>query len=296
MPLFVVRTIQARRLGPLSLAMLLAFVGGSLPGLALSHGDLHARIAAIEQQIAAEPNKADLYIRRAELHRQHRDWERAELDYAKARTLDPGHAELPWLQARATAEAGKLELALAQLDRFVERTPDHAAARLTRARVLAAVGRHDAAAADYALALAALPAPEPDHFLEQRDAQQRAGASLSAQLSAIERGLRQLGPVPSLEDAALDIEVSAGSFDSALARLDRQAAVSARKERWQYRRGLVLARAGRTGEAGDAFRAGLAEIGKLSPQLREARASHALVAQLREELKKLGIEDTPGPR
>jgi len=288
---FPARAFRARPLGPLPLAALIAAAAMSLSGAGLSHGDLHARIAAIEQQIVAEPDKADLYLRRAELHRQHRDWERAELDYARARELAPSHAELPWMWARANAEAGKPELALAQLDRFVERFPEHPSARLTRARALAAVGRYGAAATDYSVALAGLSAPEPDYFLEQRDAQQRAGASLSTQLAAIERGLRQLGSVPSLEDAALDLEVSAGSFDAALARLDRQAAASARKERWQYRRGLVLARAGRTAQAGDAFRAGLAEIEKLSPQLREARASHALVAQLREELKKLGIDD-----
>ena len=293
MPPFSAHGFRARRLGSIPLIALAAV---PLPGAVLAHGDLHARIAAIEQQIAAEPKKADLYIRRAELHRQHREWERAELDYARAEGLDPGHAELPWLWARAKAEAGKPELALAQLDRFVERFPGHPSARLTRARALVALGRHGAAAADYAIAIAGLQAPEPDYFLEQRDAQQRAGVPLSTQLAAIERGLRQLGSVPSLEDAALDLEVAAGSFDAALARLDRQAAASARKERWHYRRGLVLAKAGRTAPAGDAFRAGLAEIEKLSPQLRDARASHALAEQLRAELKKLGIEEKSGPR
>ena len=268
----------------------------SAPGDGLSHGDLHTRIAAIEQQIAADPNNADSYIRRAELHRQHRDWARAELDFARAQALDPNHPELPWMWARTKAESGKAELAVADLDRFVERFPDHPSARLTRARALVAAGRHGAAAADFAIALARMPSPEPDYFLEQRDALQRAGASVPTQLAAIELGLRQLGSVPSLEDAALEFEVSASAFDAALGRLDRQAAASARKERWLYRRGLVLARAGRKEQAGDAFRASLAEVGKLPPRLREARASHVLVAQVREELKKLGIDEDDGPR
>jgi tetratricopeptide (TPR) repeat protein len=279
----------AARLGLAVLAAFAAVQPGSAP---LAHGDFHARITSIEQQIALEPNKADLYIRRAELHRQHRDFERADHDFAYARSLDPTHAELPWMWARAKAESGKAELAVAELDRYVARFPDHPSARLTRARALATIGRNDEAAADYALALARLPAPEPDHFLEQRDVQHRAGALPAVQLAAIERGLRQLGSVPSLEDAALDLEVATGAFDAALARLDRQAAASPRKERWQYRRGVVLVLAGRKAQAIDAFRAGLTEIGKLPPVMREARASHVLVAQLRDELRKLGQEET----
>jgi tetratricopeptide (TPR) repeat protein len=271
-----------------------AFVAATIVGAALGyspiapgHGDLHEHIARVEQQIAASPADAGLYLRRAELHRQHQDWERAERDYHRALELVPDHAEAPWMRARAQVESGKAALALAALDRFLERHPEHPSARLTRARAAMALGRFGTAVEDYALALDRLPAVEPDLFLERRDAQQRAGIPLHAQLAGIELALQRLGPVPSLEDAALELELRTGAFEAALARLDRQAEASARKDRWHYRRGLALAQAGRLAQAADAFRAALVEIDKLPPHLRATRASMTLLEQLHGELAKL---------
>jgi tetratricopeptide (TPR) repeat protein len=276
----------ARLLG----AALLAAGAGIVPALALAHGDLHDQIANMDRQIAAQPQSAALYLRRAELHRIHREWDAADLDYAKVLALEPKHPEAAWLRARAWLEAGKSAVALPELDRYIAQFPDHASARLTRARALVAAGRNVQAAADYEAALERLPEPEPDYYLEQRNAQQAAGLSPAAQLAGIEKGLRRLGPVPSLEDAALDVEVRAKQWEAALARLDRQAAMAARKERWHYRRGLVLAQADRSQHAAAAFRASLEAIDRLPPALRSPRATAVLAEQVGQELKKLGVD------
>lgn len=276
----------ARLLG----AALFAACSGIVSTPALAHGELHDQIANMDRQIAAQPQSAALYLRRAELHRIHREWEAADLDYAKVLGLEPKHPEASWLRARAWLEAGKAAVALPELDRYLAQFPDHASARLTRARVLVALGRSAQAAADYVLALERLPQAEPDYYLELRNAQQSAGMPPSAQLAGIEKGLSRLGPVPSLEDAALDVEVRAKQWDAALARLDRQAAAAARKERWHYRRGLVLGQADRNEPAIAAFRASLEAIDKLPPALRSPRATAVLAEQVRQELKKLGVE------
>jgi tetratricopeptide (TPR) repeat protein len=252
-----------------------------------AHGDLHDQIANMDRQIAAAPRNAALYLRRAELHRIHREWAAADLDYAKVLALEPQHPDVSWLRARAWLEAGNAAAALPELDLYLGRFPDHASARLTRARVLAAVGRHAQAAADYAVALEHLPEPEPDHYLEQLYAQQSAELSWETQLASIESGLRRVGPVPSLEDAALEVELRAKQWDAALARLDRQASAAVRKERWLFRRGLVLAQADRKEQAVAAFRASLDAIDKLPPALRNPRATAMLAEQVRRELKGL---------
>jgi tetratricopeptide (TPR) repeat protein len=269
-------------------AALLAAAFGTVCAPALAHGDLDEQIANIDRQIAARPEDAALYLRRAELHRIHREWEAAARDFAKVLALEPKHPEVAWMRARSWLEAGKPGDALPELDRYLERYPEHASARLTRARALAASGRFAQAVADYASALQRLPQPAPDYYLEQRDVQRSAGLSWEAQLADVEKGLARLGAVPSLEDAALDVELGAKRWDAALARLERQANVAGRKERWLYRRGLVLAQADRTEQAIAAFRASLEAIDKLSPALRTARATTQLADQVRQELKKLG--------
>jgi len=227
----VVRTTYAwaaRLLG----AALFAASACTVATPALAHGELHDQIANMDRQIAAQPQSAALYLRRAEMRRIHREWDAADVDYAKVLALEPKHPEASWLRARAWLEAGKAAVALPELDRYLAQFPDHASARLTRARALATLGSNAQAAADYVLALERLPQAEPDHYLELRNAQQAARMPPSAQLASLEQGLRRLGPVPSLEDAALDVEVRAKQWDAALARLDRQAAVAVRKERW----------------------------------------------------------------
>src|SRR5688572_33256037 len=42
-----------------------------------AHGDLHERIAALTKQIDDAPTNAELYLKRGELHRAHRDWKLA---------------------------------------------------------------------------------------------------------------------------------------------------------------------------------------------------------------------------
>jgi hypothetical protein len=284
----VVGAILALRVFPLLGLALFAIGAGAVSTPVHAHGDLHLQITNMDERIAAEPQSAVLYLRRAELHRIHREWDAADIDYAKVLALEPKHPEVSWLRARSWLEAGKPAAALPELDRYLGRFPDHASARLTRARALAAVGRNTQSATDYAIALERLPQTEPDHYLEQHRVQQSAGMSWKRQLASLEKGLRQLGSVPSLEDAALDVELRAKQWDAALARLDRQASAAARKERWHYRRGLVLVQANRKEQATAAFRASLDAIDNLAPALRAPRATTLFAEQVHQELAKIG--------
>ena len=263
---------------------------------AAAHGDLHEQIAGMDRQIAAQPQNPALYLRRAEMHRIHREWDAADRDYARVLSLQSGPPEVQWLRARAWLESGKAARALPDLDRYLAHRPDHASARITRARALVALSRNAQAAADFTLALERLPPADPDLYLELRDAQRAAGMAPSVQLLSIERGISRLGTVPALDEAALDLEIRARQWEAALSRIDRQTASAVRKERLYLRRGLVLTLAGRNDQAAAAFRAALEEIDRLPPALRSPRATTLLEEQVRQELKKLGVEyaQTPG--
>lgn len=264
----------------------------AVPGVH-AHGDLHNQIAEMDRRIAAEPKNAALVLRRAELHRIHREWKAADADYAKVLALQPRHPEAPWLRARASLEAGNVAAALPPLDRYVALHPAHAGARLTRARALAAAGLSREAAAEYALAIARLPDAGPDHFVEWVNAQRAAAMSPTETLATLDHGLRRLGAVPALEALALDIDLAAGQWDDALRRIDRQVSAAARKEFLLFKRGQILERAGRHDDALAAYRASLAEIDKLPATLRGLKATGQLVDEVQQAVREL--DGSPRP-
>ncbi|MEP6703030.1 MAG: tetratricopeptide repeat protein [Betaproteobacteria bacterium] len=261
---------------------------------AFAHGDLHGQIVEMDRQIAAQPTNTALLLRRAELHRIHREFVAADSDFAAVLALDSKHPDALWMRARGMLEAGNPGAALPELDRYLAQNPDHATARLTRARTLAALGRYPQAAADFTLALERLPEPTPDHYLELVNAQRSAGASAAAQLASIGKGISRLGSVPSLEDLGSQIELRAKMWDAALFRIDKQSTLAARKERFQYRRGQILAQAGRREEAVAELRESLLTIDALPTAQRTQRATVQLTEQVQLELRKLGDEQEIG--
>jgi tetratricopeptide (TPR) repeat protein len=251
---------------------------------ASAHGDLHEQIAAITREIAAHPRDARLYVKRGELHRFHGEIRAALSDYDRALSLDPASADAQLGRARALLAANRVQAARHALTKFVQARPDDAEGHLTFARCLARVGRPRDAAAEYSRAIALLPRPSPDVYVERARAFVFAGDRTAA-IGGLDEGLRRLGPVVSLEVSAIDFEVAARNWDGALARVDRIVARTPRPESWLARRGDILAAAARPGEARTAFQEALAAIERLPPRLRETRAMRRLEARVRGSLQ-----------
>jgi tetratricopeptide (TPR) repeat protein len=252
--------------------------------LASAHGDLHDQIAAVTREIAAHPRDARLYVKRGELHRFHGRTRAALSDYDRALLLDPALADAQLGRARSLLAADRVHDARHALAKFVRARPDDAEGRLTFARCLARLGRPRDAAAEYSRAIAFLPRPSPDVYVERARAFASAGDRTAA-IRGLDEGLRRLGPIVSLEEAAIDFEVAARNWDGALARVDRVAARTPRPESWLARRGEILLAAARPGEARAAFQEALAAIERLPPRLRETRAMRRLEARVRGSLQ-----------
>jgi predicted Zn-dependent protease len=269
-----------RRLPLLALALALAL--GAAP--ARAHGPFHERIAAASERVARAPRDAGALIARGELYRQHGDLDAALADFARAAALDPRNEAVELLRGRTLVDARRPQLALPHLDRFVARRPRDAAGWLERARAHEAAQARQAAAADYERALALLPRPTPDDYLRRFRAQLAAGRPEAA-LGGLDEGIARLGPLEALEQPAIELELEARRFDQALARLDRLAALSPRKESFHQRRGEILLRAGRAAEARRSFRAALDAVAALPPHLRDTHAMRALAASARRGLR-----------
>jgi predicted Zn-dependent protease len=263
----------------------LAVLALALATAAPAHGPVQEQIDAVTAQIAQAPADPQLYLRRGELHRVHEDWDAALADYDRAAALAPADDIVDFLRGRALLEAGRPVPAKAALDRYLARHPDHTEALVTRARARRALGQLRAAAADYTRAIDRLARPDPDYYLE-RARIEVAGRDFRNALAGLDAGLARLGPVPSLQLYAIEIELKLGRVDAALARLDRMAAQSARKETWLARRGEILMQAGRRKEARRAYEASLAAIEALPAGARHTRAIVELEGQVRGALER----------
>lgn len=258
---------------------LLGLISGSLH----AHGDLHEQIEAITARIEKDPDNAELYLKRGELHRAHRGWAAAQADFDRAANLDPVLETVELSRGLLWMETGEVAAAEKALGRFLSGHPDHVVALAAHGRVLVRLGRFQEGAAEFTRALAAKPLPE--FSLERARALVKADPeNLKEAVHGLDEGLARLGPVVTLQLLALDLEVQMRDYPAALARLDAITFHATRKEAWLARRGDVLHQAGRDAEAKVAWEAALAALAQLPPQRRDTRAMKTLEGQLRASL------------
>lgn len=274
--------------GALRLALLAAFLLGFPPAAALAHGSAEDALARITGRIREDPDNARLYLLRGEIYRDERAWAAAEADFRRAAQRDPRDPDVALCLGRLFLDASRPADAEAALSRFLAQRPGDPLGHALRARALSALHRRREAAAAYARAIALHPEPPAELYLERADALAAGDEPrLAEALETLDAGLRRLGEVPPLALRAVALELRAGNVDGAVARLDRLAASSPRKDAWLARKARILERAGRGPDARGAYGEVLAALGSLPPARRATRASRDLEAEARAALARL---------
>jgi tetratricopeptide (TPR) repeat protein len=267
-----------------------------LPGPTWSHPAIDTQIQDLTAKIDASPTDANLYLRRGELHRIHRDWPKAEADYKTSLKLDPQLTIADYCLGRLKLESGNPAEAQIYLDRYLKQRPTDPEALAARARVLNALGKYVEAAKDFTGAIdnARNDSPRPEYFLERARALEAAGPSHIAEaLTGLDDGVERLGEVITLQLYAVELELARANYEGALERLDLIAARSVRQEPWLVRKATILEAAGREEDARAAYEQTLASINSLPSSRRSNRAVTRLEDEAREALKRLGTVKTP---
>jgi tetratricopeptide (TPR) repeat protein len=265
---------------PVLAATVAALLGPARP--AAAHGTFHELITAANQRVEHAPT-ADTYLDRGELFRLHGDWEAALADLAQAARLAPDDGRADLARGRVLVDAQRPLQAKTYLDRYLARRPESGLGFATRARALAQLGDARGAAEDWQRAVARLSQPTPDDYIERMKAEMAASDNEAA-LRGVDEGIAKLGPIVSLELPAIDLELTMGRYDGALARLALVEAQSPRKESYLARRGEILLAAGRRDEARQAFQGALAAVADLPPALRGSKAMVELEERARKGL------------
>ena len=256
---------------------------------AFGHGDVHLQIIELTKEIEKTPRNAELFVRRADLHRLHGDWDAAQADYDHAGALDPQLAMVDLARARMFLEANWPLSSLTSVDRFLARQFEHPEGLIIRARALAKLARYVEAAQDYTRAIGKVNEGRPELFLERAQALAAEGKEhVDNAIRGLDEGIQKLGPLVTLNLYALDLETEHGRYEAALKRLDGVIAKAPRKETWFERRGNILFKAGRREEARQAYQQALDAMKTLPPVRRNVPAMQELDKRLRANIESLG--------
>lgn len=273
--------------------ILLATCLQALDGLpARAHGPDHEVIVALTAELARNPGDFELLLHRGERYRSHGDLASARLDFQAALSNNPACHPARLRLALVARDQDKLPEALQLLDQTLVTEPTNLLARVARADVLIRSGRPGDAIPEYDRILADSPQPRPDLFLSRsRTILAQDTNAWARALAGIEDGIRRLGPVPSLQLHALELEERGGRVEAALARIDAIMEGMERRERWLARRGDVLRAAGRSREARAEFQRALAALDRLPERLRRTIASEELRRELDAKLAETQSKD-----
>jgi len=262
-------------------------IAGSLlaPGHA-QEDDVAEALEIINRQISANPRDGRLFVQRSRLLVLARKFDQALADLDQANRLTPV-PEIERERAQVYLSAGWSETGVEHASRHLAKFPDDAEAYVIRARMRVKLGQRAAAGSDFTEAIRRMKEPPLALYLEHASAlTTEDGAYLTEALATLEQGLKRLGPIVTLETAALEVELQQKRYDAALARVERLQKKAARPETWLARRGDILARAGRLEQAREAYQQALTAIEKLPPSQRARPNTKELEKQLQALLER----------
>ena len=277
--LMMFRLAAGRRTPPV-MCLILLF---GAPPLAVAHADTDEQLARVNAQLAGVPDDYHLLTKRGNLHGQHGDWELAVADLIRAQALAPedtvGVLDLDISLALLHSDDAKP--ALPFIDRYLVAHPHSSTAWRVRAHIQMDLNKTDAALEDFDRAIHYAPVPTPEHYIERARVLEHEAGRFDELLAGIDDGIGVLGPLVSLLEYAIDIELQRGNYAGALKRIASLPEPIHQQSRWLHQQSRVLLELGRDAEAESMNRKALQAIESLPP----ARRNNVAYDSLRREIE-----------
>lgn len=254
----------------------------AVPAHVSAHAGLDELRRAADVAVALRPDEPQPHLQRARVLELQREWDAALAELNAAAACGADSDEVGATKVSILLAAGRPQVALREIDRVLTHRPDAYWLVFDRGRALLALGQAGPAAHDFGRAIAAMPAPRPEHVFAQRDALLSLGDRAAA-VAALDAGMARIGRVAALQLAAIDLEVELGRADDALRRLDELIGREGRNPVWIAQRGDILRRAGRDAAARAEYERALALI-EARPSIQRVKAFAALKQRLQTAL------------
>jgi tetratricopeptide (TPR) repeat protein len=255
----------------------------ALPGqYALAHSDIGSQISSVTRKIEERPNDASLYLVRGDLRRYSHDWPGAEADFSVADQLGSAAVrdQLNLYRGHLFLDAEQFERAIAELDTYIARHPDHIDALRLRALARKGTGSIDGAIADYTQLILLDPARSPELWLERARLWVKLGRDDDA-IRSMDEAITIFGALVTLVDLSVDVEVRRHNFAAALSHIDTLPPTLTQSPQWLWRRGNVLEKLNRPHDASRMYDKAQEAIRELPLHRRNTPAIQELIANLR---------------
>jgi tetratricopeptide (TPR) repeat protein len=236
----------------------------------LAHPELDEQIRLLTAQLELQPNNPELYLRRADVRRQHAEFELALSDIATAARLKPGWSKVSLAQAQTLFDASRTDDAQKAVEEFLLAEPHHATALVLRGRCKLKLGKLEQTVADYSAALNEFAQPSPDLYVERARLQASMGRFDEA-VRGLDEGAARLAGAPTLQLASIEYERQRGNFAAAVERADKLLG-AVRQSDILLLRAQLLEQAGRLNEAQKAFQEILTGTASRAPGIRLTEA------------------------
>ncbi|MBX7244498.1 MAG: tetratricopeptide repeat protein [Candidatus Sumerlaeaceae bacterium] len=229
-----------------------------------------------------------MYLRRGELHRQHGAWAEANSDYNRAISCDESLEIVRVARSRLLLQTGQSTTALEVLAPYVTSHPRDLQARILRAGILAELGNHLPAAAEYTSAIQLQSPADPELYISRARALANAGDDYLGQaVSGLDEGITALGELITLELLAVELDRKAGENVRAEKRLLKMASRATRKDGVYARLGEFYKETNHPLQAREAWTSATHELEALPVRIRNTSATRELAGKLRRELDNL---------
>jgi len=250
-----------------------------------AHPELDAQVNAVTAQLEVQPGNAELYLTRADIRRQHAEFDLALGDISTAARLKPGWSKVSLVRAKTLFDANRIQEAKTAVEQFLGREPNHASALVLRGRCNLKLGQYEKAIADYGAALKGFREPNPELYVERAQLQASMGRFDDA-IHGLDEGVKRFGQAPTLQLAAIELERQRGDFTAALRRTG-QLLETLRQPGILLLQAQLLEQAGRLSEAQNAFQNILTETDNPTSGIRLTEALSATREKAREGLTRV---------
>lgn len=248
------------------------------------HEGKHEQIDAATSAIEKSPSNVHLRLARAEVYLQHKELQACTDDLDFALTMAQQSGTMVWLRARLDFAQQHFDASLQYTDQFLSTKLDaqsRNSALVLRAQCLTALSKNELAVAAWTLAIQENPRALPDWYLERAALQSPADA-----IQGLDQGIQRLGFVVSLLLRAGEYEEQLGRIDAALARIQKLADQSPRKETWLKLQGELLLRADQNERAIKRFTQARDSWLQLSEKRRRTPSMERLLVEIERGLTK----------
>lgn len=263
-----------------------------MPVTAWSHGDLHDQIDDVSMQLADDKQKPKLYLKRGKLYLQDGNFHEALHDFRKSLKLDPALHVVHYHLGEAYLAMGRSDTAEQHTRLFINSLGPETYGGLSRGyellgKIYQKKNKHLDAAKAYEQSLQNNMQPGPIDYLQAAEAYVKSGAKYQQHaMHLLDKGIDKLGPVVTLQEAAIELEILSGSYDAALARVGTFRSQGISEPNISYRQASIMAAASRFEDAQTYYKKALTEIESLPANKQLSRSIQKLRLLIEEDMSK----------